>query len=462
MSNKTHEANHWINNVIITIGSALYKPDRDWFLKIIIGALFTCSTVSSWIRAVGEEGRFKKFYHHLYRIGIQIQKIQEMFTFWLIEQYVILMPESGRIILVADDSPNKRYGPKVEGAGWHHDPTSPNIKATTCYGHSLVVLSLIFEHPNWGTICLPLLNRLYIREEDLKKIDKEKRPKFRTKLQLLIEMVQEVRPKLKVLNKPIQLLFDRGYVSEEVFKAMAELGIEIVTRFKSNVNLYNIPTASIKKRPGRPKKYGDPLKAENITNDGRRKFVRTTVSMYGRQQLLEYKTLILTSHITNGKPIRVVVSRLIKRVKSKKGKTLDKVGPSGTFVSTNLDLSPEEIIASYSKRFSIEEMFKDMKEVCGLGKQQVRSLESNLACIQIIMMDYALVEILAWNKDESYLKSNRPVWDDIERRPSHKDKRTALQLELRWMNFSRLYAKSINPKILNELKYALFNPALTT
>ena len=156
-------------------------------------------------------------------------------------------------------------------------------------------------------------------------------------------------------------------------------------------------------------------------NDGRRKLIRTTVSIYDRQQLLEYKTLILTSHITDGKPIRVVVSRLIKRVKNKTGKTLEKLGSTGTFVSTNLDLSSEEIIASYSKRFSIEEIFKDMKEVCGLGKQQVRSLESNLACIQIITMVYALVELWAWDKDESYLKTNRPVWDDIERRPSQKD-----------------------------------------
>ena len=306
------------------------------------------------------------------------------------------------------------------------------------------------------------MKRLYIRQEDLKKIDKKKRPKFRTKLQLLIEMIQKVHPMLKAVNKPIQLLFDRGYVSEEVFKAMGELGIEIVTRFKSNVNLYKLPTPPTKKRPGRPQKYGDNLKAENIMNDGRRKLIRTTVSMYGGQQLLEYKTLILTSHITDGKPIRVVVSRLIKRTKSKNGKPLEKVGSTGTFVSTNLDLSPEEIIASYSKRFSIEEMFKDMKEVCGLGKQQVRSLESNLACIQITTMVYALVELWAWNKDESYLKTNRPVWDDIERRPSHKDKRTILQFELRWMNFTREYAKTINPKILNKLKYALFNPVLTT
>ena len=68
------------------------------------------------------------------------------------------------------------------------------------------------------------------------------------------------------------------------------------------------------------------------------------------------------------------------------GTIVEKIGPLGTFVPTNVNLTPEEIIESYSKRFSNEEMFKDLKEVCGLGKQQGRNLESNLACFQALTM----------------------------------------------------------------------------
>lgn len=59
---------------------------------------------------------------------------------------------------------------------------------------------------------------------------------------------------------------------------------------------------------------------------------------------------------------------------------VEKIGLLGTFVSTNLNLTPEEMIEGYSKRISIEEMFKDLKEICGLVKQQLRNFESNLAC----------------------------------------------------------------------------------
>ena len=152
--------------------------------------------------------------------------VQTTFIVWLIGKMETALSEDTRICLAADDSPTKRYGPKIEGAGWHHDPTSPNMKATTCDGHSWVVLSLIVEHPSWGTISLPLLHRLYIRKEDLKKIVTRKPPEFKTKLELLIEMVQKVSPTLKMIGKPIQILFDRGYVSEEVFGAVLKTSME--------------------------------------------------------------------------------------------------------------------------------------------------------------------------------------------------------------------------------------------
>lgn len=456
MSNKTHETNRWIHDFIITMESALYKPNRRWFSVLIWGALLACSTVASWIRASGQEHRYKKCYHHLRRVGMQNTAIRKTFVQWLIEQMKTTLLSGIRIQLAVDDSPIKRSGPKIEGAGWHHDPTNPNAKATTCYGHSLVVMSLVVDHPLWGTISLPLSNRLYIRQEDLKKIDEAKRPEFKTKLQLLVEMVAEVYPLLNVLKMPVQLLFDRGYVSEDVFTAMSELGVEIVTRFKGNTNLYKLPKPPKEKRRGRPQKYGDSMKAEEIMRDGRRKLIRATVNVYGREELMEYKTAFLTSHVSNGRPIRIVVSRIIKMERHPNGTEVEKKGSIGTFVSTDLNLPPEEIIEGYSKRFSIEEMFKDLKEVCGLGRQQVRTLESNITSIQILMMNYALVELWAWDKDEQYLKKHRAPWDDFTRRPSHKNKRLALQIELQWMNFSTKYAKTLTPKILKDLKKSLF------
>jgi len=50
---------------------------------------------------------------------------------------VILPP---RITLALDDTPNQRYGPYVEGAGIHYNPTPGPAGSPYVYGHIWVVL----------------------------------------------------------------------------------------------------------------------------------------------------------------------------------------------------------------------------------------------------------------------------------------------------------------------------------
>ena len=76
-----------------------------------------------------------------------------------------------------------RYGPCVEGAGIHHNPTPGPANHAFLYGHSFVTLAWMVEHPQWGTRALPIRAELYVRQKPtLPKIPKERRPKFRTKL----------------------------------------------------------------------------------------------------------------------------------------------------------------------------------------------------------------------------------------------------------------------------------------
>jgi hypothetical protein len=86
------------------------------------------------------------------------------------------------VLFVIDDSPTKRYGPKVEGAGFHHNPTPGPAGEKFLYGHSWVTLGRAVRHPQHGMIGLPLAARLYIREKDLPKIPAGTRPTFQTKL----------------------------------------------------------------------------------------------------------------------------------------------------------------------------------------------------------------------------------------------------------------------------------------
>ena len=94
------------------------------------------------------------------------------------------------ILLGLDDSPTKRYGPQVEGAGIHHNPTPGPADSKFLYGHVWVTLCGLAWHPLWGVIALPLLARLYIRACDVPKLWPGYRWKFQTKLEQAAELVE--------------------------------------------------------------------------------------------------------------------------------------------------------------------------------------------------------------------------------------------------------------------------------
>jgi len=73
-------------------------------------------------------------------------------------------------------------------------------------------------------------------------------------------------------------------------------------------------------------------------------------------------------------------------------------------------------------------LFKDVKEVWGAGQQQVRNVYASIGAFTVNLVLYSVVEVWAWARDEEALVDrSRCPWDQEERRPSHADKRKALQ-----------------------------------
>jgi hypothetical protein len=67
-----------------------------------------------------------------------------------------------------------------------------------------------------------------------------------------------------------------------------------------------------------------------------------------------------------------------------------------------------------------------VKEVWGAGQQQVRNVYANVGAFAVNLLLYSAVEAWARARPEAELVG-RPAWDQEERRPSHADKRKALQ-----------------------------------
>jgi hypothetical protein len=104
----------------------------------------------------------------------------------------------------------------VEGAGVHHHPTPGPADGKWLYGHSWVTLALLARHSHWGTIALPLLSRLYVRKADVPPLEAKYGWKFRTKLQLAVELVQWfVQAYTAHKNCPVSTPINCPYLEEE-------------------------------------------------------------------------------------------------------------------------------------------------------------------------------------------------------------------------------------------------------
>ena len=142
---------------------------NSWRLGVLLaGVLFAQGrrTVSTWLRAAGVSPDYVARYYFLASVG----RKAKMVSWRLLSLVLRLVPLPERVLLVLDDTPTKRYGPKVEGADVHHNPTPGPVDQEFLYGHVWVTLSLAVRHPVWGALALPLRAMLYVRQRTLASI----------------------------------------------------------------------------------------------------------------------------------------------------------------------------------------------------------------------------------------------------------------------------------------------------
>ena len=112
------------------------------------------------------------------------------------------------LVFGIDDSPTKRYGPHVEGAGKHHNPTPGPAGSKFLYGHVWVCLARLVRHPLWGAIALPILSHLYIRAKDIGWMAAYYGWEFRTKLELAAAQIEWLVQQLGKDHPPIWVVTD--------------------------------------------------------------------------------------------------------------------------------------------------------------------------------------------------------------------------------------------------------------
>lgn len=432
-----HEWKDWFD----WLSAGLHGRSR-WRLPILaLGLLFAGSrrVVATWIRAAGVSDDYQDYYYFLQSVGRQWRELGRRVLLLVLR---VAVRKQRRVLVAIDDSPTKRYGPHVEGAGIHHDPTSGPTGSAFCYGHVWVTLAVILRHRWWGTIGLPVWSWLYVRQKDLAELAEEYGWTFQTKLELAADLVLSAVETLQSAGKEVWAVADGAYTKRAFVRPVMELGVTLVGRLRKDAALFDLPPRETTARRGRKRKYGENRLSLTKRAAHPQGWQDVTCTIYGQQVVKPVKTFLAT-HRTFGGTIRVVIVR-------------EQTGPQ-FFYCTDPEADATAIIEAFADRSAIEQTFHDVKEVWGSGQQQVRNLWSNVAVWHLNLWMHTLVELWAWRRTRKQLidRADSP-WDDPDRRPSHADRRKALQTACLAEEFShRLPDGRLDGKIRGLLKRLL-------
>ena len=146
--------------------------------------------------------------------------------------------------------------------------------------------------------------------------------------------------------------------------------------------LFGLP--AIAKKRGRPRKYGDKFTADIVS------FLpefREEIFLYGKWQTVRYRTAICLARFLKGQKIRAVWAQF----ESADGK----LSKQRLLISTDSTIMAQQIFAYYGRRWSIEDLFNQLKNKWGWKDAWQQSRRVLHRWTQIIFIAFALPQPLS-------------------------------------------------------------------
>ena len=349
-----------LQGILSSFAGCFTRPSCENFTALVSGWILCQGRhcISRVIQVAGGSGRAKHFsslYRFLSRARWAADEVGRVL-------FSLLLPWLSKDIeALVDDTLCHRSGPHIFGAGMHHDATRSTYGRGTAagrmaffaFGQSWVVLALRVPLPWDGSrgVAVPILFRLY-------------RPKrrcsqgsYRKRTELALELLQLLESWIPVGNR-LFVAGDAEYACKTLVRGLTK-ATTFVGPMAMDAALYQ-PAGSYSGF-GRPRKKGRRLASpRQLANSSSTRWTRMTVRIYGRRVKILLKTRrCLWYTVAGTRPVKMVVTR------DPGGRIEDRA-----YFATDPDISIDELLQRFSRRWLIEVSFRDAKQCLGLEDPQ--------------------------------------------------------------------------------------------
>lgn len=349
---------------------------------LLMGAILCqgARRVSSILRVMGlsQEKRFEKYHRVLNRAKWNSLSGAKILLGLLIQP----LPASLPILIVVDDTIERRSGKKINAKGCYRDACRSTQKLIVkCFGLKWVCLMLIISLPwckrPWA---LPFMTIL----APSKKANKAANRPHKTSIDWTILAIRIIA---RWLKRTFILIGDGGFACIRLGHACIKQNITLVSRLRLDVALYELASNPGKKQVGRRREKGNRFTSlKQLSTDLMQPWRDTQVIWYGG----ETKEVRILSGVnlwySSGEKPLLIRWVLVLDVEKNQAEA---------FFSTDINLEPEQIVKYFVLRWNIEVTFFETRAHLGVETQRQWSDKAIARTTPMLMSLFSLICLFA-------------------------------------------------------------------
>ncbi len=291
--------------------------------------------VTSMVRALGLKARcYERLLALMHSKALDLDLLTRLWCKIVLTTFPEFVRVNGRIVLLADGLKIGKEGRKMPAVKSLHQESNNNSKPEYIMGHSCQTISVLVRACQ-SFFAVPLVCRIH---EGLVFSNRDRQTLF-DKILAMLGVFENARL--------FYFIADSYYANRKMMHGLVKQGQHLIACVKQNMAVgYLLPGVdpNAKMRPGRPKKYGDKIKLKTLFKHPHL-FTDMASPVYGETNitLKVYSQILLCR--SAGIPLLFVW--VIHPVR---GKII--------VMSTDLTISPIDVIRLYGLRFKIECSFK--------------------------------------------------------------------------------------------------------